>query len=118
MNSYKITTSTGYTTYLCNSQSPIEFKNNMLGFDYDKIKRDEWDKASGIIEGIELFYCDKRQKQVREILAGFDLDKIKESVVLMRKVHDLWVDGKIRHRSFRSCVNESLLKIEEQLKIK
>ena len=51
-------------------------------------------------------------------LAGFDLDKIKESVVLMRKVHDLWVDGKIRHRSFRSCVNESLLKIEEQLKIK
>ena len=51
-------------------------------------------------------------------LAGFDLDKIKSSVVLMRKVHDLWVDGKIRHRSFRSCVNESLLKIEEQLKIK
>ena len=50
MNSYKITTSTCYTTYLCNSQSPIEFKNNMLGFDYDKIKRDEWDEASGIIE--------------------------------------------------------------------
>ena len=73
MKTYKITTSTGYTNYLGCSLDPEVFFNQNIGFDYDKFnarmeKLPEWDKSSGVITEIELFWCDVEQKQVRKSL--------------------------------------------------
>lgn len=75
MNTYKITTDTGFTNYLGSSKKPIDFKKDMFGFDYDKFNsyksvKPEWDNSSGVIVEIELFYCGERNEQVKEILTN------------------------------------------------
>lgn len=73
MNTYKITTSTGFTNYLGSSKKPIDFKKDMIGFDYDefnshRLGKHDWDKSSGIVIEVELFYCGERNEQVKEII--------------------------------------------------
>lgn len=73
MNTFKISTTTGFVNYIGTSLTPDEYVKQSLGFDYDEFNKllspkPKWDKSSGVINSIELFYCGNRDKQVREKL--------------------------------------------------
>ena len=75
MNTYKITTNTGFTNYLGASLTPDVFVKQMFNFDYDAYhlrcgNKPKWDLSNGVIIEIELFWSDEEQKQVRKILTN------------------------------------------------
>lgn len=73
MNTYKIITTKGYSNYILCSLTPDKFLAEYLNFDYDEFNKKKrvipsWDKSCGVVNHVELFYCNDRQYQVKEKL--------------------------------------------------
>lgn len=70
-NTYKIKTTTGYTEYISTSDNPFNIIVNKVGFDFDQYNShclNSVKYGSGIINYIELYYCSKIDKKLKEVL--------------------------------------------------